>query len=499
MAAPATITDEIPVNTPATEKNPVGRPPNAQKSVVSAPATSETLNSADTPWYSGFQNYVRTLPPWPDDVERDFPGIYRRMADTDTQVSSSIDILVLLTVSQQVEIGPGADKDDAVGYPIAQKIAAFISANIRRLGVSMQELLYEMEEGAKVEGHKFAEIVYEMATLDPADGPQLCLKAIKPKPKSAYRVVVDEFNNPLGLLPIKPNVGITQFVAPTIKDIKDKLVPWSKFLKRINSPRNNDPRGTSELRDVYHIWWMGVQNWTLMLAGMTQFATPSVALKDAPAGSVTWANEKGDILTNAADITAEGIKIAKAYRSGSAIYLANGQELEIYQANNAVQACMDFRKLVNLEIAKAITNQTLATDQSEYQPKASSSVHQDILSLKPRHNKFQIAFMLESQLFAPLVAFNFGEEMLRYNARALIGQTQQWNLAAVGQMFAQWAANDLISPSMKIGIRAGLEIPAATAEEDQRDHDFWMAQHDPALAKPKVLAGSGNQPQGAAA
>jgi hypothetical protein len=488
VATAPVVEQTFPVTVPL---NPgPGRPANPP--TASAPATSETVAATDGGWHYAYSQWARTLSPFVDQIESDFGAdLYERMADTDPQVSSSLDILVLLSTSQPVEVGPGGAEKGSPEYALALKYRDFVRANLARLPHPLQATLYELEWGAKVRGHKYAEIVYELATIDPLAGPQILLKALKPRPQQAYRIVVDGYNNLLGLLPLQPNAA-TFYGQALTQDLADLLAPPNKFLKRINHSRNNDPRGTSELRDVYNIWWMGVQNWSLLLAGMTQFATPSVALVDAPAGTVTWTDDSGNPTTDAHSITAQGIKVAQAYRSGSALYLANGQELKIFAANDASAACVAFRKMVNLEIAKAITNQTLATDQSEHQPKASSSVHQDVLALKPRQNKFEIAHMLERELFAPLLELNFGPAALQYLPRALIGQTQVWNLAAVGQMFAQLAANNMITPSMKPGINAGLELPEMTQAEQEADAAFWLAQHDPKNAAPQPQIGNSN-------
>lgn len=500
MPASPDVVTETPLNPPVesvprTRRGP-GRPPKEAPLVVTTPATVETLPSETRALLEVYQARLRELPMFVDDIEGNFDEVYRNMADTDPQISSSIDILMLMAGAQPLKLETNADKSDEALYAEADLYRRFIQANLDRLHVSMQSLLYEMNEAATVEGHKMAEVVLEWGpNIDPTDADQqLWLRRISPKPRRAYRIVVNAFNERAGVAP-RNAPSATSTTGPTQEAIKKDLIADDKLLWRINHARNSDSRGTSDLHDTYNIWWMNVQNWGLLIAALAQFAAPTAVFTDAETGKVQWTGTDGRPMPPLQSAQA-GLTIAKSAKSSAAIRLAFGQTLTFLQAEQAIDQCLAFRKLVVMEIGKSITNQSLSTDQGEHQTGKAASEHKDILGLKPRYIQYEDAFMLEDQLFRLLINANYGPLAVPKRPRALLGQTQLWDIARDGQMLAQWKANGMIMPSQLAALYAGLDLPPAAQEELDRYTAWWFALYDPKNAMQPTTGTNGGDRSG---
>lgn len=480
MPAAPTVETEIPL--PAVDATPrAGRPPG--DGTTSSLATVETVPSDALALGQTYAARLRQLPMFVDEIEGSFAGVYRNMADTDPQIASSVDVLVLMTLAQEMKLVPRVGKkadrgDEAALY------TRFIQANLARLDRSTQSINYEMDEAATVEGHKIAEMVFEWGpNIDPNDDtPQIWLKAVKTKPREAYSWVTNRFNDAAGVLPTSAYPAGASISPLNDEDMLKRVTPRRKLMVRVNHPRNNDPRGNSDLRDVYNIWWLNVQNWGLMIAAHAQFAAPTAVFTEAEQGKVQWTKSNGQPMSPLEAANA-GLAIAKAVKSSAAIRLANGQTLEYLQATSATEQCLAFRELVVKEIGKAITNQQLATDTSEHQTGRAATTHQNILGLKPRHHQYELAFMWEHDCFSLLLQLNYGDAALDLVPRVLLGQTQQWDIAAVGQMLAQLKANGLVFPSQLQQIHSGMDMPEADQAELDQYAAWWWQMYSVEAAK----------------
>lgn len=487
MPATPDATTEIPVAPPSQTTPQRGRP--ASRTVeITAPATAETIPSETLQLMQRYAARLHDVPMAVDEVEGAFADVYRNMADTDPQVSSSVDILTLMTTAQDLRVESRVQKGEE-RYDEADLYRRFIAANLKRLDRSVSSLNYEMDEAATVEGHHIAEIVLEWGpNIDPAnDNPQLWLKAIKTKARHTYVMYVNAFNDWAGVLPLHRYGQVTPLSEA---DLIKRLVPRAKLMYRVNHARNSDPRGTSDLHDVYNIWWLNVQNWALMIQAHAQFAVPTAIFTEAPMGQAQWTNSTGQPMTPLQAAQA-GLTIAKSVKSSAAIRLANGQTLEYLQATSATEQCLAFRELVVKEIGKAITNQSLATDQGQHQTGMAASTHKDMLGLKPRHHQYELAHMWEHDLFTYLIRLNYGDTAVEMVPKALLGQTQMWDISSTGQMFAQMGANEEVFPSQLPQIHSGMEMPRATQEEYDHYSAYWLAKYDPKNAVPQKAGANG--------
>jgi hypothetical protein len=189
----------------------------------------------------------------------------------------------------------------------------------------------------------------------------------------------------LGRIPGQP-LGVQAGMLLTDVQHLPNLLPRSKFAVLTSRPVDDDPRGTSLLRPAFSPWQAKVEMQREFVKYLSQFAVPSVIAHSAPqAQRVQAKNADGTLQVDAFDnpvmITPEEALFlgVQSLRNGSVLVLPSGAEVDLAFSNGDGSAFLNAFQMYNAEIAKAITNQTLATEQAEYQARAASATHKDVL------------------------------------------------------------------------------------------------------------------------
>lgn len=407
---------------------------------VMGPDTSITLRTtADlTKQYvssdgvSFVQQYARTLTPYIDDITADFGvDLYARMRK-DPQVESALAILFMAVLAHGYAITPNLKKDQP-DYDQAEKISTFIKTNLERLKTPLMAVFHEMML-ALAYGHKVAELIYEIGTLDPDSPPQMLLRDIRPKPQTSTAFVVDRFNKTLGYLWLRPGGAIPGLtVIPGIIPTNDPgkpenptILPPEKFWNFAYHVENGDPRGTSVLRPAYHAWWTKAQLQRSYLAFLATFAQPSIAIFTDPEAEPP---EEFDPATNEPlpQRTPEQIALEQALKiqNGSCAAFPGGARLQVVETHNdgtPFQMAMD---LYNREITKTIIGQTLMTEEGQHMSRAAAATHQDVFGVLVRHVKLLLADSFRQQVVMTMVRYNFGDEAAdRFCPLISLGETE---------------------------------------------------------------------------
>jgi hypothetical protein len=471
VSAPAPVKEEVEAPS-ATPRGP-GRPASR---ALSYNAAAENLFPDSYSGLNVWANEVRALPHRIDDIDGDFPDAYDQMA-RHPHLRSLIDTLVYGIISQPLDIMPrvGAEHPD---YEQALVYAQFCRFNIERLRRPFHALLYEMLVGSFERGHKIAELVYESAPA-PAfgDGPMLLLKAIKPKPNNSYCTVVGPMRDLLGYLPRNKPTGMRRF-----SEIQADLIAPGKFLKFFHNVQDCNWNGTSLFRPLWATYWKGTQMEVEEMAYLAKYATPPLVLMQAP-GTPEWFPEDKETNTprersRDADLAAlKGLQTSSGlvHPAGGLVYSPTvGDGGDIFQRT---------AEAVGNRMAKMVLGNELTTEQAHYQPHGSVENNVDISGLRWRHHKFLAGWTIETDLFTPLIRFNFGEDALRLLPVAELGQSQEWDANSTGQMFNQAKLAGAVTPSQHRPFFARMGWPEPSNAESDMEARVWQALQDALLAE----------------
>jgi hypothetical protein len=398
---------------------------------------------------------IHVLPHYIDELEQDFgTDMYLRMLN-DAQVKACDATLRDAILDKPLQVLPysGDDiKDDVEGQAFAQKIADFVRANFEELPGGFHLVSWDLLEGISL-GYKLGEMVFEVKEIVPGNGPQTCLAAIKTKPHEAVSIVVDQYNDELGYIPRMTNVGLYgTFLAadlPTATNVLDPttgqkteeveipgLVPPEKVVRFTWQPRNDDPRGTSNLRGAYVPWRLKIGLYPAYEAYLARFAQPSTALElegatDLPPMSAA----DGRLITNPVEKLQAMLTALRSFQSGGAMVLPVGH-LNMVQATSNGQAYLLAFELVDEQITKSILLQNLSTEGGKYGTQALGKVHQDTLGLLVAMGKHAFTSCIRERVVKLLVRLNYGEAGMRYLPTLSFGETEQQDLAALMGAYA---------------------------------------------------------------
>jgi hypothetical protein len=483
MAAPTNITENTEIQAPPEGEGsePTGRP-----TVASVRAQADLQREYVTVGGWGFlHSFVRALSNYIDDVTRDF-GIdqYERMM-TDSQVSSVVKLLVMATLADGVQISAAVDQDDE-RWEQAERIAQFCERNFERLGRPLHQVLYEMVEGAFANGHKVAEQVYEMGTLDADWGPQLLLRDLKPKPNTSVAFVVDLYMNVIGLLYVRPGqaVGLLggRELEPTSPAEGDEestkelevpaLIPREKFAVLTHLSKDGDPRGMSGLRCIYTPWWVKQQTWRELLAFLARFGSPSVVGNTSP-------TSEDEVVLDPATGEAIERKTPEQVMSAQLELIRNGavgafppeSEVKVLEASGEGRPFFSTLDLADKQIAKGVLLQTLATEEGQHQARAAAQTHQDVLGLLIHFMKGMVLSMISGDILTPLVRYNYGEAGLNLLPSVSLGEVEQQDFATYAKGIASLASAGVLHESQYPGIWDMLHLPPADEEAMQADQE----------------------------
>lgn len=148
------------------------------------------------------------------------------------------------------------DPGEQTRYDQASEIADFVNDQLDRAGRLGRGFFHVLWESMNclVKGHVLFEVTYEDLESGKWKGKR-GLQSIKPKPRQNYSLVVDSYNNLLGVTARQPG---RQYVIRTgyIGDATQvpSFIGRSKLMVFSWDVKDDDPRGTSLLRGCYRPW-----------------------------------------------------------------------------------------------------------------------------------------------------------------------------------------------------------------------------------------------------
>jgi phage gp29-like protein len=420
---------------------------------------------ATNAWLTFLGDYLRSLPRYVDDAERDFGiDLYERML-RDPGLASAIGALKTATLSQgprftcRVDAPSPAmpDPEKQAIHEQAEEIRGFVERMMDRLQQPLEDILFEMLDFLAF-GHKVAEEVYEL------QGGRLMLSKLRVKPRASYAFVVDQYMNLLGLAA----TSATGLMLDSSAISPEQVISREKFFILTNDAKGGDPRGSSALRPAYNPWYLKQQAWPMYLKFLAQFGTPSIWGKLPPnAEDKEVINADGaqqrDADGNPIVMTAADAMLAKliAFANGTAIVVDDGTELNIIEPKTDGEAYIKAFDLFDRQMTKAVLISVRATMEAEHGSKADSATAQDILAeiVQGIRRKVEIAFFRD--VISPVVRYNFGDEAADGSLCPImtLSDVPQQDQVAYGDMIANLGRANLLHLSQYPGIDAKLGLP----------------------------------------
>ena len=431
------------------------------------PPTEEVVTVGSWGWLA---RLWQTLPPYLDDVTRDFGAdLYSRM-QADPQVASSVRLLKLAVLAEPVQLDlPDDVPDGDPRRPLAETIRTFCAANLARVQPALTPTLYSLLD-ALTDGHKTAEIVYELGTLPGGPGQQLLLKAIKPKPAASLALVVDRFQTLLGwLYPLPGQLRPTLGQGGTDGPLPPNFLPRDRAVHLVWAAPDGDPRGSSLLRAVYRAWWSKQQMWPGHLATLATFAQPSLWGTTAEgAAPIPTVDADGTIIGYTDPVT-HMLTQLQNIRNGAAGAGPYGSDVKVLQAQGVGTAFENAVDLYNREIATGILGAARATQEAQHGSRADSQTAQDVIGVLINYIRQLLSTTLKTDLLTPLVRLNYGDAGAALVPHVRLTATEQQDFAADAAAIAALERVGFLTPSQKPGLDTRLGLPIRTPDEQAQE------------------------------
>lgn len=416
-------------------------------------------------------NYLKALPRWISDIDRDFGSdIYERMT-YDPIVYSSISLLVLACLADGYRVIPAIEDKTDPDYEMAEEYAEFVQRNCEGLdGCTFEQFMWDMLWNGLVSGHKVAEQVYRNG--EDEDKGKLVWRALKTKPREATGFVVDAYMNLVGLLGLIPGQGFPVLVGSIVANpsVLPNLLPTEKFIIFTHQMKNNDPRGTAVLRYVYNPWFLKMQTWPEYIRFLAVTASPWVVGFTAQEAVSAPPSDFLGNATGAPIITPEQ-NMANALaqlRNNSAAAFPYGAKVQMIQASGDGQVYKVAIDLFDGQIVQGILYAKLATMEGEHQARAASETHKDILSFPISHLKQEFSNTITNQGFRPLIRYNYGDEAAkRLCPRLSLGKIDQSDWHTDAESIAKLVMAKFLAPSQYSAIDERLNLPPRTESPEE--------------------------------
>jgi hypothetical protein len=419
---PATITDDVPVN-----GDPL-KTEQARVLQVSAAASKQYVAGSRISWY---QDLPRALPWAIDDVEGSFGlDIYARML-LDPQVKSTLGVLKSSILEEGITLNPAIDDKEDPDYDRAVAVRDEAEAMLSALDTALDDVLWDMLD-ALAYGYRMAEQTYDLA------GGTYQLVLLQPKPAESVAFVVDPFYRVLGILGRIPGqpFPVQQGAILTNLESDPNFLPRSKFAVLTSRPKDGDPRGTSTLRAAFASWNSKQQVTRDYLKYLAQFATPSLIGFTADGADVyQLVDSNGDPMldTNGNPVMGapeqDMVTTLQQFAAGTASAFPYGARVQPIEMSGDGSAYINAIKQYDRQITKNILHQTLATEDSEHQTRASTGTHKDILDTIVRQLKRPVERMMERDVLHVWLRLNGRERDLDLCPIVTLGVAEQEDLA----------------------------------------------------------------------
>lgn len=409
---------------------------------------------------------------------------YRKMLN-DAEVLSSVRALRDMVLSDDAQILPAFQSQlvepESPEFTKASEIAQFCQRNFDKLRKPFKRTLKGLLEGAIVYGHKTAEITWKIGIGE--DRSKLVLDKIALKSFDAVDFVVDRFWNLVGFLP-RHYSGL---IAPTA------IIPREKFVHFSLNEEDEDPRGRSSIRSIYSAWCFKTLAWPEYRRWLENCALPSLVGKTAPKqpGDVqrnTDGTKKSNVLVSPAEAMAQALN---GLKNASYVVLPPGAEVDqiaVASDGNGFERALS---VANTEITKGILYQSLATGEARFGTRAQSETHLSVLDLLVWELKNEIAEVVERDIIAQIVRYNYGDDALDYAPKFSLGDSERrdWAVDATAASLLEPAITD----SQWNQITAQLGLPAPQPGEEPRRKASMPTQPDNQPNSQPVNQNGGNQ------
>lgn len=469
---------------------------------------------------SGGWNWLQTLPTPDDDLENLIGNdVYTRMGN-DEQIQASTMLLIMMALRRPMTFDPAfadLDENDADFLKGLEVRDAFQRAidNLGRHRSSLFKFHFEMLYNAMRFGAGVAEKTYERGTGEDAN--REVFKYLKVKRRETVPFVVDYFFNHLGFAVYNgPYLGwlgemkrvLTNSEGGTMagsdtmaqktkvkQGEEEKEVPLWEFIPREKFAvlslltENNDPRGRSWWRCIYNAWFQKMNRLRQLNLYMERFGLPipigtvsDSATDQYPLNGVGEEDKTRDKVSPQVGLLQALVNM----RSGDALALPHGTEVELIQNTNDGGSLMNSLHYHDSQMVKGITFQKLATSPDAHQAKASGEVHQDVLNTPVHYLKNEVVEMDMQDLVIPWVEVNYGPGSRKYAPRPNLGRTDPEDLArlltALGTAFEKGGLHWSMLPE----IWADWGLPRV-------DVKAWMEEMRTARAGNSEVVPTGNQ------
>jgi hypothetical protein len=306
-------------------------------------------------------------------------------------------------------------------YDLAVEIRDYCLRQKDRSQTDFKKMLFQLLQGALLDGHKLVEKVMEIP-VDGIDAGHLCLKDLKVKPRWSWRFVVDSFLNPLGVLTFDP------------AEQKYVVIPASKYAVLTWLPRDSDPRGRCHLRAANKAWNVKQLLWAQYYAFLTQFASPSLIGNTDPEELDQPATDpKGNLIADAPPVSPAQRMAAQVavYRNGSYIILPPNAKLVPQWPEGDGETFLKAIDFCDRQMAFAILYSIRATMESKFGSRADSETSQDQVGLIIRYARDLCETLLEDDVLYPLVEARWGKDVAdRLTPKVLVGKTEHQDFAS---------------------------------------------------------------------
>lgn len=388
-----------------------------------------------------------------DDLTLEFGSdIYNRML-MHPQVKAKINILITWILQSGVTFAPAVTDKTADGYDQAAELVGWCERVFDDLDTSLDDVIFDMAS-AIAYGCRTAELIsaYDATYTGRT---QLVIRRLNVKPVSAVKFVVDDFNNVLG---IYGGMVVEDNKPPT-----PRIIDRTKFAIWTFRPKDNDPRGTTLLRSAYNAWNLSMQVLPEYYKYLVQFASPSMF-------GTTAENEADHTIIDAEGqsrlVTAQEFMVMQmlAFQNGTAMSAPYGSKMDILWSTGEGKAFLNAFERFDNEIAVAITNQLLATEQGKYGSKSQAGTHQDAITVAIQQMKRSICRMLRRDVLYDTVRANYGDDVAALTPLVSLGKTEQRDWA--GELKAATSGGYKFAPSQLPVLDARFELPARDADEE---------------------------------
>lgn len=433
--------------------------------------------------------YIKALPQYVDDLQRDFGlDLYERMSN-DPALSSALTVIKSRILGDGARVmgrvnaptGPEIDPEEQKRFERSEEIRQVAEKMLNRLQMPLSLVLMDMLSFMEY-GHSVAELVYEYR-----DG-LLQLENIGVKPRRSYGFVVNEYMRLKGFVAVtEPGQAAINRIASLTNP--EDIIDREKFLVLSYFPVAGDPRGKSILRPAYNAWYLKQQIWPQYLKYLSMFGTPSIAgfLGPDDATDVEEADDNGDVVIDSdgepVTMTAEEALVAKlvSFANGTALAMSHGASIEVIQAVGNGEAFVTAFDLLDREMVRTVLLSARTVLEAQHGSKADSNTAQDVLAPFCELLQSQVEVCFYRDVLLPWAVYNWGEEVAdEYCPYLSLSDVAKEDVIEKGNMIANLARAQFLHTSQYPGIDADLGLP-------ERDYEAMIEEMEAEKEQAKLF------------